>query len=245
MDLNININTDKNCKVVIYDNSEYLPESSSITAKGKFRKSDTVILVVLQHHTNNETVIKNTLLSENNVPYVQVPIEFDGWFTINFVVLPSVEWFNTEDKKQHGSAFPLYQSIYFADTDKVYKVVNGKIEEADINEVLEINSDTTTISKVSKDYVSICFLWNCYINLCKQIFNNRGLTSCNSTTSVDSELVYKRDLVWMAINVIKYFTDLNQLAEVERVIERITSCNGVCSQTTTTNISSNGCGCSK
>lgn len=244
MDLNININTDQNCKVVLYDNSTYLPETSSVTAQGKFRKSDTTVLIVLQHHATDGEVTKSTILSENNVPYIQVPIEFDGWFTIHYIVLPSVEWYNRENQKEHGSAFPLYRNVYFADTSNVYKLENGKAVPAELKTIVDINTDQTTISRISKDYVSICFLRKCYINLCQQIFNSRGLTTCSNKSSVDSELVYKRDLVWMAINVIKYFTDLNQLAEVQRIIDRMNSCNGICSQASSNNTSS-GCGCSK
>ena len=48
----------------------------------------------------------------------------------------------------------------------------------------------------------------------------------------------------MAINVIKYLTECEQLYEVERIIESIQGCNGLCPQS---NISSKvgGCGCSK
>ena len=48
----------------------------------------------------------------------------------------------------------------------------------------------------------------------------------------------------MAINVIKYLTECEQLYEVERIIESIQGCNGLCLQS---NISSKvgSCGCSK
>ena len=48
----------------------------------------------------------------------------------------------------------------------------------------------------------------------------------------------------MAINVIKYLTECEQLYEVERIIETIQGCNGLCSSS---DVSSKvgGCGCSK
>ena len=48
----------------------------------------------------------------------------------------------------------------------------------------------------------------------------------------------------MAINVVKYLTQCEQLSEAERVIETIQGCNGLCVSTNLTN-STNGCGCSK
>ena len=48
----------------------------------------------------------------------------------------------------------------------------------------------------------------------------------------------------MAMNVIKYLTECEQLAEVDRIVETIQGCNGVC---TSNNLisNSNGCGCSQ
>ena len=55
---------------------------------------------------------------------------------------------------------------------------------------------------------------------------------------------FARDLVWMAINVIKYLTECEQLAEVERIIETIKGCNGLCVSSDVTSKTS-GCGCYK
>ena len=246
MDLNINIQTNGSCSVVIQDTTEYLPEESTGTVKGKFKYSDTVSVDVLQYNKihnpyySNPTYTKHS--GENH--YTKIPVNSDGWFNVVHLVLPSEEWFNKEASKTRGSALDLYSIVYYSDGSKVYKYVNGSSQETNLREVLEINPVNTTISKISKNFVSICFLRKCYINLCQQIFNDRGFSQCQSKNNVDSELVYKRDLVWMAINVIKYLTECEQLYEVERIIESIQGCNGLCPQS---NISSKvgGCGCSK
>lgn len=246
MELNINIITDAHCKVIIEDNTEYLSETSTGISKGGFKYSDTVSVVVLQHNKTQETVVKSPTYDYHTSDYIEVPVGFDGWFTINYIVLPNKDWFDREREKSSGSALGLYDIVYFVDNGYIYKYVNGEIYGASIEEVLEVNPINTTISKTSKDYVSICFLQKCYVNLCQQIFNDRGFSQCWNKNSVDSELVYKRDLVWMAINVIKYLTEFNQLAEVERIIEQITSCNGLCSNSQVYKSNSNdGCGCKK
>lgn len=245
MELNINIITNSHCKVVIEDNTEYLNESSTGTSKGSFKYSDTASIIVLQHNKTQETVVKTPTYDYHTSDYIEVPVGFDGWFTVNYLVLPNKAWFDREFQKGSGSALGLYSIVYFVDEGHVYKYVNGTIDSASIEEVLEINPINTTISKTSKDYVSICFLQKCYVNLCRQIFNDRGFSQCWNKNSVDSELVYKRDLVWMAINVIKYLTEFNQLSEVERIIEQITSCNGLCKSNSTYQSKSSGCGCSK
>ena len=245
MDLNITIDTDKNCKVVIQDNTEYLPESFTGTSKGSFKYSDTISVAVLQHNKLQETVIKNPTFWDHSSSYLTVPVEFDGWFTVNYIVLPNKEWFDRELQKTSGSALGLYTLVYFSDEGHIYKYVDGNISEVTLSEILEINPINTTISKTSKDYISICFLQKCYINLCQQIFNERGFSPCWNKNTIDSELVYKRDLVWMALNVVKYLTSLNQLSEVERIIAQINGCNGLCKSNTAYKPNNSGCGCSK
>lgn len=248
MDLKIKIitcNACDNCKVTVQDNSTYLPEDSTGVVKGKFKFSETISIDVLQLNKTSEIVYINpTYTDHSTVKEATLQVDSDGWFSLVHLVLPSVEWFNKEKAKTEGSALGLYNIVYFIDGDTVYKYINQSIQQVDISEILEVNPVNTTISKTSEDFVSICFLRKCYINLCKQILDNRGFSSCWNKNKIDSELIYKRDLVWMAINVIKYLTECEQLAEVERIVEIINGCNGLCTSSNSSNKAS-GCGCSK
>ena len=245
MELNINVTTSDSCKIMVSDISIYLAEDFSGTVKGKFKYSDTVSIDVLQHNKTTETVYRDPIYTKHDtLQPINIPVEFDGWFDVIHLVLPSIEWFNREVDKSEGSALGLYDIVYFSDGIDIYKYLDGNVSQVTINEVLEVNPINTTISKTNRDYVSICFLRKCYINLCQQIFEDRGFSHCWNKNKVDSELIYKRDLVWMAINVIKYLTECEQLAEVERIIETIQGCNGLCVSSKLTS-KTNGCGCSK
>ena len=245
MELNINVTTSDSCKIIVSDISTYLAEDFSGTVKGKFKYSDTVSIDVLQHNKTTETVYRDPIYTKHDtLQPINIPVEFDGWFDVIHLVLPSIEWFNREIDKSEGSALGLYDLVYFSDGIDIYKYIDGNVSQVTINEVLEVNPINTTISKTNRDYVSICFLRKCYINLCQQIFEDRGFSHCWNKNKVDSELIYKRDLVWMAINVIKYLTECEQLAEVERIIETIQGCNGLCVSSNLTS-KTNGCGCSK
>ena len=245
MELNINVTTSDNCKIMVSDISTYLAEDFSGTVKGKFKYSDTVSIDVLQHNKTTETVYRDPVYTKHDtLQPINIPVEFDGWFDVIHLVLPSIEWFNREINKSEGSALGLYDLVYFSDGIDIYKYLDGNVSQVTIIEVLEVNPINTTISKTNRDYVSICFLRKCYINLCQQIFEDRGFSRCQNKNKVDSELIYKRDLVWMAINVIKYLTECEQLAEVERIIETIQGCNGLCVSSNLTS-KTNGCGCSK
>lgn len=240
MELNINITTSDKCKIVVQDVSTYLAEDFSGIVKGKFKYSDTISIDVLQH---NQT-LKTIYTKHDTLKSIDIPIGFDGQFSLVHLVIPNIEWFNKELEKTEGSALGLYDIVYFSDGIDIYKYINGKTSQVTIDDILEINTVNTTISRISRDFVSICFLRKCYINLCQQIFNDRGISKCWNKNKVSSELIYKRDLVWMAINVVKYLTQCEQLEEADRVIKTIQGCNGLCVSTNLTN-STNGCGCSK
>lgn len=244
MNLDIKITTSDSCKVIIEDISNYLSEQSTSQAKNNFKYSDTISLAVLKLNKVKEAEYKKYKFFEH-MECRQFPMEvkFDGWFTVNYIVLPSSDWFYKELNKE-VSSLNLYNTVYFTDGSTIYKYINGNIETATVEEIVEINTVNTTLSRISKDYVSICYLRKCYIDLCQQIFESRGFSSCWNKSNIDSELIYKRDLTWMAINVIKYLTECEQLYEVERIIELIKGCNGLCpSKNSTSNTS--GCGCSR
>ena len=174
MELNINVTTSDSCKIMVSDISTYLAEDFSGTVKGKFKYSDTVSIDVLQHNKTTETVYRDPVYTKHDtLQPINIPVEFDGWFDVIHLVLPSIEWFNREIDKSEGSALGLYDLVYFSDGIDIYKYLDGNVSQVTIIEVLEVNPINTTVSKTNRDYVSICFLRKCYINLCQQIFEDR------------------------------------------------------------------------
>lgn len=243
MILDINVCTSPRCAVIIYDKSvDYLTEAS--TAKNKFRYQDTVSVDLLQLNRSTGAELQQAVFTvrTEQVEQVKIPVNFDGWFTICHIVVPSKEWFDAELSKSTASALGLYDTVYYSDGVNIYKYRNNSSEPATIEEVVNRNPENTTISIVKKNYVSVCFLRKCYINLCQQLFNSNIYSECFDKSGMNSELIHQRDLVWMALNVIQYLTEFNQLAEAERIIEQLQGCNGVCKQTIA--ISKQGCGCS-
>ncbi len=251
MELKIQVCTDDSCKVIVNDITEvgdsgYLPESSDVTIKGRFKYSDTVSIDVLQYNKTSGPEIQSPIFTKHTdlVKPIILPVGFDGWFDVVHIVLPSKDWFEKELKKEVGSALPIYDTVYFTDGNAIYKYINEEISSVELSEVIERNAEGTTISKTSEIFVSICFLKKCYVSLCQQIFNTRGFSKCWGKSVQIGELAYRRDLVWMAINVIKYMTEFNQLAEAERIIEQIGGCNGLC-KSEFKQIPNHGCGCGK
>ena len=251
MELKINVCTESSCKVIIQDttetgNSGYLPEDSDVTVKGRFKYSDTISIDLLQHNKSTGSELQIPIYSLHDEPSKQVtlPVSFDGWFTVLHIVIPSKDWFDKEMAKESGSSIPLYETVYYSDGNHIFKYINEETSEVTISEIVERNIENTTMSKTCENYVSICFLNKCYISLCQQILNDRGFSPCWDKSSIDPNLILRRDYVWMAINVIKYMVQFEQLAEAERIIEQIGGCNGLC-KSEFRQMSSHGCGCNQ
>lgn len=251
MELKIDICTELSCKVTISDKTEiggdgYLPEESAALAKDKFKYSETLSIDVLQHNKSKTPVLQTPVFTkhEDITKPVTIPVSFDGWFTVLHIVLPTKEWFDRESSKETGSLINLYDTIYYSDGFSIFKYHNGIKSEATVTEVVERNPDNTTIYKVCENYVSICFLNRCYISLCQKILNDRAFTECYNKNDIDPDLIFRRDYVWMALNVIRYLVQFEQLAEAERIISKLGGCNGLCKDEFKS-MPSNRCGCCK
>lgn len=94
--------------------------------------------------------------------------------------------------------------------------------------------------KTRYDYFSTCHLQKCFISACEEIFNARGSIECN-TINISKEQIYRRDLIWSAINTIKYLVEMKQYNEAQRILDKIQGCNGLCKEEGVTK--NGGCGC--
>ena len=241
MELKINTDINKNQIIVTDVSTTYLAEDDPSFSLNCFRKSDTQSIVIASiNKLKGEEVATSTI---GNI----INIDRDGWLTIYYLVLPTKEWFIRASKT--SNILDLYDIVYYVSKGNVYWYQSDTQEFGQVHQLQELidlaqlPNVKTTLSYAKADKVSIFNLEKCYINLCQQIFESRGFSQCYNKNNIDSELIYKRDLVWMALNVIKYLAECNQPYEVERIIELLYSCNGVCGDK---KVRSNGkgCGCS-
>lgn len=243
MILNIQVETSEKCGFNIldatYGDSGYLPESSEVEEYNRFKYSETVTLIRLTLHKVKDTISNPVIYILHNTEseYIYIPTKFDGWFTLDYIVLPTLKWFEATSQKDQ------YTTIYYSDGKKIYKYFNEETVEVTEDELFERNPEDTTISRYSQDFMSICFLKKCFINLCKQIFELRGFSKCKVKGGLDDQLIFDRDLIWMTINIISYLTEFGQLSEAQRILETFEGdCNTICKKYISNNSSS--CGCS-
>lgn len=125
MKLNIEIQTGENCGFNVLDitcgDSGYLPESSEVPEVGRFKYSDTlgIIVMTLNKVDSKESNPPIYILHEVGPQYTFIPTEFDGWFTLNYIVLPTKEWFDNSQEE-----LEVYDTVYYSDGNKVYKYFN-------------------------------------------------------------------------------------------------------------------------
>ena len=164
-----------------------------------------VYVYVLQLNRTDET-ISQTLIREFVNQEIKFTIGQDGFYTLCKLKIPKDE------------TLP----YYFKD-GKFYK---GS-EEIELQELIETNTEITGIDLTYYYYFQICKLRACYVALAQQVLDERAGTRCENTGIKDAS-VYKRDLVWSAINTMLYMAEIEQFEEAERLLERILGCNGLC-----------------
>lgn len=121
---------------------------------------------------------------------------------------------------------PLEGEVYY----KKGKFYHNNVEIS-LEELLEIPNLNIQCSY----FFSTFYLKRCFIKVCQEIFNARQ--SMCDYKDIDQSLVYKRDLLWSALNVIQYMAETDQMIEATRLLDEITKCNGLCSK--------GGCGCER
>lgn len=240
MELNITIQTGESCEFKVIDNSTYLDEGSEEIIANQFKFKDTVKIYTIYKNTLEESTIIKTLTEylESNKEY-SIPIDFDGWFTFVYMVIPTKEY--VETNKETIQSY--YDNIYCSDGIDLYKYSEEQFTKITLEELIEINPERTTISKCVENLFSLCYLKNCYINLCKQLFDKRGFSKCY-TFNEDYQLIYNRDLIWMTINVISYLIELGDFNEAQRIIELFNECNNICKSINQSGFTRRNCNCS-
>lgn len=232
---------------VTQDSNEYIPENIQVTLpynqNNKFKYSETCTINIIQYNSTTEQSIVGTIFSPHcsYLDEAYYAMNKDGYYTITHLILPTTEWLQSELQKEE-SILDGSMTIYVTDGNKIYHYSNNELSEVESQVMIEVNDEDTTISRVSVDTFSICYLYKCYINLCKQILNNLNIRCLGNNDNLSQE-TFNRDFLWMSINIIKYHVEFDKLLEAQRLIEKLDKCGSLCGHTTLNKISS--CGCSQ
>lgn len=231
-------NDSGNCSLYINDTSDF----DSVNSLSTLRLDSSITLDVVVKQSNGIGSIYNTKVSENKVQN-QLPLKSDGHYFVYHIIVPTEKWLD-EIKSKYDISYILEFFgnffYYYNNTKKQFiKVTKDSEEEISIENFYDINN--SSLFKCKSETFSICKLMKCFINYCKLVFEQQT----NKCELKNSTLIYARDFVWMAINTIQYYIDLNMLSEAERLLDEIQGCNGFCEDNSFNIIKQDsGCGCS-
>lgn len=205
-----------NCNRIIYD------KNCNTIIQDEYDNNYVYVYVLQLNQTTG--LISNIYIrtKEDEIPSFNLGV--DGFYTLVTLKVP----------KGQGTE-------YYYNDDKFYHFY----DEVELETLLEINPEVSRLEINYEYYFQTCRLRKCYINTCYQIFDQTASINCNKSNA-DKDLIYKRDLLWSALNVIKYMTEMDQFEEAERLLERIMGCNGLCNNKQNECYKghrSNNCGC--
>lgn len=217
-------------------------ESSTINALVSISYNDERVIRATDITTHSVVVNDQTGETTNVTDESEFEFEVDGLHSIYHIIVPTAEYVE-KYRSQLYTYFP--NGVYFTDNGKVYFLNSDlEVEDAEIETLFDINTEGTTIIREEKNTFSLCNLEKCFAGICKALLSDLCPEKCD-TRDKYSQQIYNRDLVWMAINVIKYCIELGQYYEAQRYLELINGCGEFCSQYMSANkVKGIGCGCS-
>lgn len=227
------------------DNDQYLDEPQISIRNYTFEHTITLNSVIAIDSKENETRESYSIVPHTDIDIDEITMDKDGLKQIDHYIIPNGDWFDYVMERDE-SAFDDYSIVYYFRDDKFYKYHQGISTEVSINEILEVNPENTTIIKTSVNTFQMCHLEKCFFKLCMYLLENMP---CSDPCFVDKMKGFKqdilnRDIVWMAINAIKYCIEQGQFFRAQAILEQIETCWGICKEVNK-NLSSNytGCGC--
>lgn len=239
-----------NCGVTItgleLDNGSYLDESSVLTSFRTYKYSESITMNALSS-INLEEV--ETLVKYENKDHSLFPIDDstfimpkDGLYALFHLIIPTKTWLdnvlakNPDDLKMYDTI------IYFDVTDETYyKYIDSITKEVvTVSELLNLTDITkSTVVLGVKNTFNLCYLNECFYKINKMILDTLP-KKCKTDISVE-DFSFKRDILWMAINTIKYAIETQQLFEALRILENVNNCHSICDSLRTYKY--NSCGC--
>lgn len=219
---------------------QYLLEGAEISFRNyEYLQSVSLNVVHKITYDGNYDLKEVSIIHHVGCDLSRYTFEDDGLYEISHLIIPTKEYIERLNLEQKNE----YSILYYYDLEKgkFYKL-SDKSEEVNVLEIIEIDSDSTTVVKDSMKIFCLSYLQACLYNINKRLINDIN-TKCLGKVNYDKETVISRDLILMSVNIINYLLERESYFEALRILESITQCGNLCGKL---NIKKeNGCGCSK
>ena len=228
--------------------SDFYLDSPQVSFRNyTFEHTVTLNAVIAIDSNEEETLETYNLVPHTDIDIDEITLEKDGLKRIEHILIPTQEWlFYIRDLDE--SALDAYTNgVYFIGTeDRFYKYYLGGIVEVSLEEILEVNQENTTLIKTSLHTFELCHLEECFFKLCMFLLENMPCADpCfdDKVKGFTGEIL-NRDIIWMAINAIKYCQEQQQFYRAQKILERVETCWGICRDLDNVNSTQyKGCGC--
>lgn len=239
-----------NCGITItgleLDAGSYLDETATVPHFQTYKWSESVTVNAIHSVSAEEveTLVKYEIKDHNIYPIDDSTFTMpkDGIYALNHLIVPTQVWLNNVLDRDSSALNQYDEIIYFnTEDEKFYLYKNTQSVELLIKELFEVNTlISTSVVMGIKNTFNLCYLNDCFFKLNKSLLDLL-VTKCK-TTGMIKELTYKRDLIWMALNAIKYSIETQQLFEAQRILDKINKCYSLCDNDSH-NFKYNNCGC--
>lgn len=230
MNINFDLIAEPQCGIAI-DSSK-----TEYDAYGIFQHDNTAVINIIKKENSPldfKSVSDNSLIE---CKFVEHPDETevthhkflygDGIYTIYHFVIPYINNYSEELD---------YPSLWYDEGHIIYN--NEELTPAQLTTLFD--QDNFSNYGVKTQTLCTCGLHDCYYHWSMEVFNKRNV--CDKSSFRD--IIYKRDMAWMAINVIDYLVDQGNVSEAAEILEKMEACGAVCANKNT-HSPFNNCGCS-
>lgn len=217
-------------KLKIVDTTEgFMPEQGqSEVSSEQYKRSECKVFDIIKYHPVNleNSEIGDIIAYEINEGEIEIDISVDGYYEICHLIIP------TETNPNKGK-------YYFKDNVLYNEDSGQECTQNDIKILSEVNLGE--FAQCVKDVFYTKFLQECYINVCKKLFASK-INKC----ALKQQSTFDRDFLWMTLNILKYYSELGQLSEAQRLLEELKGCylGNMCTSRSTISSSSN-CNCNE
>lgn len=229
------------------DSNFYLSSEQVSIRNYTFEQTATLNAVIAISSDEQEILESYSLVPHTDIDIDEITLEKDGLKRIEHIIIPTYEWLDYVRQREEASLDQYTNGVYYLGRDdSFYKYKQGVITEVSIDEILEVNQQNTTLIKTSLHTMELCHLEECFFKLCMYLLENMPCTDpCfDSKAKSFSTEIMNRDIIWMALNAIKYCIEQQQFFRAQKILERVETCWGICRDLDNINSTQyKGCGC--
>lgn len=171
------------------------------------------------------------LVNTANIPQ-NISFTEDGYYSVYQLAIPKE---SVKDALQSASG----DIFYVADNLEIW-LRTDKIDLVSIILNLNTNWNNNNILMLRTDFVSKCFLENCFSSVLEVFAKYYTSPLCKNTDPTITALKEKRDLLFAITNTVQYYVELGQYYKAAKLLYDISYC-GICSDSYTQ--SSTNCNC--